>query len=69
MHYYTSVALSIAGAGDVFYHEVLGLANETKGPGVALVPSGSDVLVLYKEGAGMSDFHFGFRLDSRSQVD
>ncbi len=52
-----------------FYREILGLRNETKGPSMAFVPSGSDMLVLYEAGAGTSDFHFGFRLDSPSQVD
>jgi catechol 2,3-dioxygenase-like lactoylglutathione lyase family enzyme len=52
-----------------FYDEILGLNSETKGARQAFVPSGSDILVLYKAGAGTSDFHFGFRLDSPSQVD
>jgi catechol 2,3-dioxygenase-like lactoylglutathione lyase family enzyme len=52
-----------------FYDEILGLKNETKGPSTAFVPSGSDLLVLYEAGAGTSDFHFGFRLDSPFQVD
>jgi catechol 2,3-dioxygenase-like lactoylglutathione lyase family enzyme len=52
-----------------FYHDILGLKNEAKGTRAAFVPSGSDILVLYKAGAGTSDFHFGFRLDSPSQVD
>ncbi len=52
-----------------FYHEILGLKSETKGQSTAFVPSGSDTLVLYEAGAGASDFHFGFRLDSPSQVD
>ncbi len=52
-----------------FYHEILGLKNETKGPSTAFVPSGPDILVLYEANAGTSDFHFGFRLDSPSQVE
>lgn len=52
-----------------FYHEILGLKNETKGTSTAFVPAGSDILVLYEADAGKSDFHFGFRLDSPSQVD
>ncbi len=52
-----------------FYHEILGLKSGTKGPATAFVPLGSDILVLYEAGAGTSDFHFGFRLDSPSQVD
>lgn len=52
-----------------FYHEILGLTNETKGAGIAFVPSGSDILILYEERGGRSDFHFGFRLDSPPQVD
>src|SRR5438093_1501428 len=53
-----------------FYHEILGLKNETKGPSTAFVPSGPDILVLYKAGTrASSEFHFGFRLDSPSQVD
>ncbi len=52
-----------------FYHEILGLKNEPKGPRQTFVPSGSDILVLYEAGPETSDFHFGFRLDSPSQVD
>ena len=52
-----------------FYHAILGLPNETKGSSVAFVRCGPDVLVLYEEAAGKSDFHYGFRLDKRSQVD
>lgn len=52
-----------------FYREILGLKNKTKGPSQAFVQSGSDLLVLYEAGGTASDFHFGFRLDSPSQVD
>jgi catechol 2,3-dioxygenase-like lactoylglutathione lyase family enzyme len=52
-----------------FYDEILGLKSKTKGWSTAFVPSGSDLLVLYEAGTGDSDFHFGFRLDSPSDVD
>ena len=52
-----------------FYHKILGLKNKTKGENTAFVPSGSDILVLYEAKEGVSDFHFGFRLDSPSQVE
>ncbi len=52
-----------------FYGEILGLTPETKGQDIAFVPSGSDILVLYQNDAGMSDSHFGFRLGKASQVD
>ena len=51
-----------------FYHEILSLKDETKGPSTAHVPSGSDILALYETSAGSSTFHFGFLLDSPIQV-
>ncbi len=47
-----------------FYQEILGLRNETKGPSMAFVSSGSDMLVLYEAGAGTSDRIFISALDS-----
>ena len=36
---------------------------------MALVRSGSDIIILTQDKTGASDFHFGFRLGSSSQVD
>ncbi len=52
-----------------FYREILGLENKTKGAKQAFVPIGSDMLALFTSSDSVSDFHFGFRLDSPSQVD
>ncbi len=52
-----------------FYHEILGFRDDPREPGVVYVPLGSDRLVLYAASAGMSDFHYGFRVDTPSQVD
>jgi catechol 2,3-dioxygenase-like lactoylglutathione lyase family enzyme len=49
-----------------FYSKILGLASETRRPGVALVRCGSDALVIYEH---TGDSHFGFRLESPSLVD
>jgi catechol 2,3-dioxygenase-like lactoylglutathione lyase family enzyme len=52
-----------------FYRNILGLKSRTSERGVARIPSGGDLLVLHEKGYGISDFHFGFRVDSRSKVD
>jgi catechol 2,3-dioxygenase-like lactoylglutathione lyase family enzyme len=52
-----------------FYREILGLKSEIKGPGHVFIRSGSDILVLYTARPKTSDFHFGFRLDSSSDVE
>jgi catechol 2,3-dioxygenase-like lactoylglutathione lyase family enzyme len=52
-----------------FYQNILGLKGRAGEPGVARIPSGTDVLVLHRRGHGISDFHFGFHVDSPSSVD
>ncbi len=52
-----------------FYRSILGLDGRASDRGVAYVPSGADMLVLHGKGYGISDFHFGFRVDSPSKVD
>ncbi len=52
-----------------FYRNILGLNGRVSGQRVAYVPSGADMLVLHGKGYGTSDFHFGFRVDSPSEVD
>ncbi len=52
-----------------FYRSILGLDGKTSKQGVAHVPSGADMLVLHGKGYGITDFHFGFRVDSPSKVD
>ena len=51
-----------------FYQEILGLKGRASKREVAHVPSGGDILVLHEKGYGLSNFHFGFRLDSPSKV-
>ncbi len=52
-----------------FYRNILGLNGRVSGQRVAYVSSGADTLVLHGKGYGMSDFHFGFHVDSPSKVD
>ncbi len=52
-----------------FYHEILGFGDDPREPGVVYVPLGPDLLVLYVASAGTSDFHYGFQVDTPSQVD
>src|SRR5713226_794539 len=52
-----------------FYRNTLGLSGRASGQRVAYVPSGADLLVLHGKGYGISDFHFGFRVDSPFKVD
>ncbi len=52
-----------------FYTDLLNLRSENNKPGLAFLSAGPDLLVLYQKGGGISDFHFGFRLDKRSEVD
>ena len=52
-----------------FYRNILGLRGRASGQRVAYVPSGADLLVLHRKGYGISDFHFGFRVDSPFKVD
>ncbi len=52
-----------------FYRNILGLKGNAGGRGVARIPSGTDLLVLHERGYGISDFHFGFHVDSPSTVD
>jgi catechol 2,3-dioxygenase-like lactoylglutathione lyase family enzyme len=52
-----------------FYRNILGLDSRASKRRVARIPSGRDTLVLHEKGYGMSDFHFGFRVDSSSKVD
>jgi catechol 2,3-dioxygenase-like lactoylglutathione lyase family enzyme len=52
-----------------FYRNILGLDSRTSERGVARIPSGRDNIVLHEKGLGISDFHFGFRVDSSSKVD
>ncbi len=52
-----------------FYREILGLKDELREPGVVYVPSGRDLLVLYDENSGASDFHFGFSVDTPEEVE
>ena len=52
-----------------FYQEILGLQNKLRHPGVAYVPAGSDLLVLYDKGHGFPRIHFGFRVRTPREVD
>jgi len=52
-----------------FYRNILGLRGRASGQRAAYVPSGADLLVLHGKGYGISDFHFGFRVDSPFKVD
>lgn len=52
-----------------FYRDVLGLPNQLRHQGVAYVPAGRDLLVLYDKDHGFPKVHFGFRVNSRDQVD
>jgi catechol 2,3-dioxygenase-like lactoylglutathione lyase family enzyme len=52
-----------------FYQDILGLQNELRHQGVAYVPAGSDLLVLYDKDHGFPKIHFGFRVVSPRQVD
>jgi catechol 2,3-dioxygenase-like lactoylglutathione lyase family enzyme len=67
----THVGLKVSDAerSGQFYGEILGLEYEPRDPGIVYVPSGRDRLVLYEEGLGATDFHFGFNVDSPSKVD
>jgi catechol 2,3-dioxygenase-like lactoylglutathione lyase family enzyme len=67
----THVGLKVSDAerAGQFYGEILGLEEEPRGPGVVYVPSGRDRIVLYEEGKGATDFHFGFNVNSPSHVD
>jgi catechol 2,3-dioxygenase-like lactoylglutathione lyase family enzyme len=67
----THVGLKVSDLGRSrrFYSRILGLRDEPHDPGVVYVPSGRDRLVLYEEGKGMTNFHFGFNVDSPSKVD
>jgi hypothetical protein len=46
-----------------FYREILGPECEPRDWGIVYVSSGRDRLVLYEEGKGATDFHFGSNLD------
>lgn len=52
-----------------FYREILGLKDHPQEPGIVYIPTGKDLIVLYGKGAGSSSFHFGFSVNSPSQVD
>ena len=52
-----------------FYRNILGLKGSARESGVARIPSGTDLLVLHARGYGISDFHFGFHVNSPSVVD
>ncbi len=52
-----------------FYRSILGLRGTVRGRHTAYVSSGADTLVLRGKGYGISDFHFGFRVDSLPKVD
>lgn len=52
-----------------FYRETLGLQNKLRHQGVAYVPAGSDLLVLYDQDHGFPKIHFGFRVNTPEQVD
>ncbi len=52
-----------------FYRNILGLKGRAGEQGIARIPSGDDLLVLHERGYGISDFHFGFHVDSPSKVD
>jgi catechol 2,3-dioxygenase-like lactoylglutathione lyase family enzyme len=52
-----------------FYQNILGLEGKTGERGIARIPSGTDLQVLHGKGYGISDFHFGFHLDSPSKLD
>jgi catechol 2,3-dioxygenase-like lactoylglutathione lyase family enzyme len=52
-----------------FYLEILGLTSQERESGIAYLPSGKDLLVLYKQDAGATDYHFGFHVDTPPEVD
>jgi catechol 2,3-dioxygenase-like lactoylglutathione lyase family enzyme len=52
-----------------FYRDILGLQNKLRHKGVAYVPAGADLLVLYDKDHGFPKIHFGFRVNSPRQVD
>ncbi len=52
-----------------FYSKILGLPSDNRRSGTVRMRCGSDSLVIYEDDAGASNFHFGFRLDSRSSVE
>src|SRR5215467_16033176 len=74
-------SLSIAGIAHVglrvsnarksrrFYQGMLGLRCDENKPGLAFLSAGADLLVLYEKNKGQSGFHFGFRVNTRSQVE
>jgi catechol 2,3-dioxygenase-like lactoylglutathione lyase family enzyme len=70
-HGITHVGLKVSSVktSGQFYREILGFADEPRDPGIVYVPSGKDRLVLYEEGRGATDFHFGFNVESPSKVD
>lgn len=67
----THIGLKVSDAerSGQFYRKILGLKYELRDPGIVYVSSGRDRLVLYEEGQGATDFHFGFNVDSPSKVD
>lgn len=52
-----------------FYREILGLKDESREPGIVRIQAGKDNIILYEPHAGISDIHFGFRVETNSQVD
>jgi catechol 2,3-dioxygenase-like lactoylglutathione lyase family enzyme len=52
-----------------FYCEILGLVGHLREPGIVFASSGRDMLVLYEEDKGGTDFHFGFNVGSAAAVD
>ena len=52
-----------------FYQDILGLQNKLRHKGVAYVPAGKDLLVLYDKDHGFPRIHFGFRVKSPREVD
>ena len=52
-----------------FYQDILGLRNKLRHKGVAYVPAGKDLLVLYDRDHGFPKIHFGFRVNSPREVD
>ena len=52
-----------------FYQDTLGLQNQLRHRGVAYVPAGRDLLVLYDKDHGFPKIHFGFRVKSPREVD
>ena len=67
----THVGLKVSDAerSGQFYREILGLQDEPRDSGIVYVTSDRDRLVLYEQGKGATDFHFGFNVDSPSKVD